>query len=89
MVQTHNKPHMFISMGCCSDVGALSLFGNVFRDDIGNISKINHFYIVRPISISSESPKKLYKKRPAASLRTSLIQYVVGPVGLEPTTKGL
>ena len=89
MVQTHNKPHMFISMGYCSDVGALSLFGNVFRDDIGNISKINHFYIVRPISISSESPKKLYKKRLAASLRTSLIQYVVGPVGLEPTTKGL
>ena len=32
---------------------------------------------------------KPHKKRLAASLRTSLIQYMVGPVGLEPTTKGL
>ena len=32
---------------------------------------------------------KPHKKRLAASLRTSLIRYVVGPVGLEPTTKGL
>lgn len=33
--------------------------------------------------------EKPHKKRLAASLRTSLIQYMVGPVGLEPTTKGL
>ena len=51
-----NNSNLINLYSCLND------YNNVFRDDIGNISKINHFYIVRPISISSESPKKLYKK---------------------------